>query len=417
VAAQLPPTAHVLNACTDRYRFAVGFAAALVSGRVSLLPSTHTPAVIRELALFAPDAVCLSDDARCDIELPRVAYPETRATLTPQWPSPTIDGGRLAAYVFTSGSTGTPVPHRKTWGRLVQSVRGAAERFGLLDGRSHALVGTVPPQHMYGFESTVLLAMQCGSALTSGRPFFPADIGTALARVPRPRVLITTPVHLRTLINAEIELPALDLVLSATAPLPRNLAQAVERRFGAPLQEIYGSTETGQIASRHTARTPEWQLWSEVSLATLDDRTWASGGHVEQSTPMCDVIEITSGGRFLLHGRTADLVNIAGKRSSLAYLNHQLNAIPGVQDGAFFLRQEPHETDSAVSRVAAVVVAPGLDAAALNEKLRERIDPVFLPRPLLFVERLPRNSTGKLPREALLALLARCTRQAPEQPS
>ena len=53
---------------------------------------------------------------------------------------------------------------------------------------------------------------------------------------------------------------------------------------------------------------------------------------------MCDVIEITGGDEFLLHGRTADLVNIAGKRSSIAYLNAQLNAIPGVIDGAFFLR-------------------------------------------------------------------------------
>jgi acyl-coenzyme A synthetase/AMP-(fatty) acid ligase len=50
------------------------------------------------------------------------------------------------------------------------------------------------------------------------------------------------------------------------------------------------------------------------------------------------------------------------------------------------------------------VVAPTLDAARLLQALRERIDPVFLPRPLLFVTRLPRNGTGKLPQEALRAL-------------
>ncbi|PIQ13537.1 MAG: beta-hydroxyacyl-ACP dehydratase, partial [Hydrogenophilales bacterium CG18_big_fil_WC_8_21_14_2_50_58_12] len=53
---------------------------------------------------------------------------------------------------------------------------------------------------------------------------------------------------------------------------------------------------------------------------------------------------------------------------------------------------------------AACVVAPGMAAAALLAALRERIDPVFLPRPLLFVDALPRNSTGKLPRTALQAL-------------
>ncbi len=403
VAATLPAGGHVLNACADRYRFTVGFAAALAADKVSLLPSTHTPAMIRELSVFAPDVFCLTDDGRCEIDLPRTYYADAPPGY--QWPPPEIDSARLAAYVFTSGSTGTPLPYRKTWGRLAQCVRDGAERFGLLDGRSHSLVGTVPPQHMYGFESTVLLALQAGAALCAERPFYPADICSALACVPRPRILVSTPVHLRTLITSEVDLPALDLILSATAPLSQNLAREVEQRFDTQLQEIYGSTETGQIASRRTADTVEWRLWRDVHLTADTERTWASGGHIEQRTPMCDVIEITSQDRFLLHGRMADLVNIAGKRSSLAYLTHQLNGIPGVLDGAFFLREETADSaTTGITRVAAVVVAPDLDAATLTDHLRKRIDPVFLPRPLLFVDRLPRNATGKLPHAALQAL-------------
>jgi len=203
-------------------------------------------------------------------------------------------------------------------------------------------------------------------------------------------------------------------VLSATAPLPQDLAREVEERFSTELHEIYGSTETGQIATRRTSETLEWRLWKDVRLTPADDRTWASGGHVEQRTAMCDVIEITSDDRFLLHGRLADLVNIAGKRSSLAYLNHQLTAIPGVIDGAFFLPADDRSTSNTtgITRVAAVVVAPGLDATALTEQLRRRIDAVFLPRPLLFVDRLPRNGTGKLPQEALQALVAKSLKRA-----
>ena len=396
----------MLNVCADRYRFTVGFAAALLADKVSLLPSTRAPAVIRELTEFAPDAFCLTDDPRCDIELPRIAYAEAPPGY--RWPAPEIASERLAAYVFTSGSTGTPLPYQKSWGPLVQCVRDGADRFGLLDGRAYSLVGTVPPQHMYGFESTVLLALQTGAALCAERPFYPADICSALACVPRPRILVSTPVHLRTLISAEVDLPAVDFILCATAPLSQNLAREVEQRFDTQLHEIYGSTETGQIATRRTADTVEWRLWREVRLAMEEDRTWAAGGHIEQRTPMCDVIEITSQDRFLLHGRMADLVNIAGKRSSLAYLNHQLNAIPGVLDGVFFLPDETVEASkTGVTRVAAVVVAPELDATSLTEQLRKRIDAVFLPRPLLLVERLPRNSTGKLPHEALQSLVAR----------
>jgi len=406
VGATFPAGTHVLNVCADRYRFTVGFAAALLANKVSLLPSTRTPAMIRELSEFAPDAFCLTDDPRCDLDLPRIAYGE--AAPAHHWPAPEIASEHLAAYVFTSGSTGTPLPYRKTWGRLAQCVRDGAERLGVLDGRSYSLVGTVPPQHMYGFESTVLLALQAGAALCAERPFYPADICSALACVPRPRILVSTPVHLRTLITAEVDLPAVDFILCATAPLSQNLAREVEQRFDTQLQEIYGSTETGQIATRRTADTVEWRLWRDVRLTAEEDRTWATGGHVEQRTPMCDVIEVTAQDRFLLHGRMADLVNIAGKRSSLAYLNHQLNAIPGVLDGVFFLRDESDETSgTGVTRVAAVVVAPDLDAASLTEQLRKRIDAVFLPRPLLFVERLPRNSTGKLPHEDLQSLIAR----------
>ncbi len=58
-----------------------------------------------------------------------------------------------------------------------------------------------------------------------------------------------------------------------------------------------------------------------------------------------------------------------------------------------------------VRRIAALVVAPGRDERELLEALRAGLDPVFLPRPLRRVAALPRNETGKLPRQALEALL------------
>jgi len=406
LAGSLPAGKHVLNVCADRYHFTVGLAACLIAGRVSLLPSTHTPEVIGQLASFAPDAFCLTDDGRCDIGLPRVYYPEALPATDVAWAVPEIPVTQLAAIVFTSGSTGTPLPYKKTWGRLARCVRDGAPRLGLLDGRSHALIGTVPAQHMYGFESTVLLALVSGNAFCAERPFYPADIAGTLAGVPEPRTLVTTPVHLRALIASEIDLPPVELIVSATAPLGQDLAREVEAKFHTRLLEIYGSTETGQIALRRTAESAAWRLWPNVQLKVSNDRVFAQGGHVEQLTEMQDVIEITGDDEFLLHGRTADMVNIAGKRSSFGYLNTQLNAIPGVTDGVFFLR-EGTTGSTGVARLGAVVVAPTLSVAELNEQLRRRIDPVFLPRPLIMVERLPRNATGKLPHGELQHLANR----------
>ncbi|MGD0502903.1 MAG: AMP-binding protein [Steroidobacteraceae bacterium] len=411
LAESLPPGRHLLNACADRYRFAVGLAASLMTGRVSLLPSTHTPEVIRHLLQFAPDAFCLTDDEGCTIDLPRIRYSDAMAAVDSQvrppgtFRVPQIPDDQLAAIVFTSGSTGTPLPYRKTWGRLAGCVRAEAGELKIADGRGFTLIGTVPPQHMYGFESTVLVALQSANAFTAERPFFPADIALAVAEAPRRRALITTPVHLRTLMAAGLPWPALDLIVSATAPLSPELAREAEIRSGAPLLEIYGSTETGQIAIRRTGESEAFRLFPDVRLRADNGQTYAYGGHVEQMTPMCDVIELSGEREFTLHGRTADLVNVAGKRSSFGYLNAQLNAIPGVQDGAFFLRDRDHAGATGIARLAAVAVAPGLSAASLLENLRERIDPVFLPRPLLLVNRLPRNATGKLPHQALEALV------------
>jgi acyl-coenzyme A synthetase/AMP-(fatty) acid ligase len=392
----------------------VGLAASLLSGKVSLLPSTHTPEVVRQLTAFAPDVVCLTDAEDCTIALPRLHYPRDDAPLaaraaTPHGAAaivPQIDEAHLVAYVFTSGSTGTPVPYRKSWGRLAGCVREEASRLGLAGRAPCAIVATVPPQHMYGFESSVLIALCNGYALCAERPFYPADIAAVLGGVPRPRILVSTPVHLRALLASGVALPQTDLIVSSTAPLPQQLAIETEQRFNTELVEIYGATETGEIAARRPTQGPEWRLWPGVTLSPEGETTWAQGGHIEQPTRMCDVLESTGDGRFLLHGRLTDLVNIAGKRSSLAYLNHQLNSIPGVEDGAFFQVEESRASHTGVARVAACVVAPQLGAKRLLEALRQRIDPVFLPRPLLLVARLPRNSTGKLPQEALRSLAA-----------
>ncbi|MCK7496086.1 MAG: hypothetical protein MZW92_37920 [Comamonadaceae bacterium] len=62
LARTLPDRPHILNLCSDRYRFSVGFAAALLRGQVSLLPPNHTPAMVRELLAQYPGLYALSDD-------------------------------------------------------------------------------------------------------------------------------------------------------------------------------------------------------------------------------------------------------------------------------------------------------------------------------------------------------------------
>ncbi len=254
---------------------------------------------------------------------------------------------------------------------------------------------------MFGFESSVLLPLQ-GGALWAGKPFYPADISAALAAVPQPRVLVSTPFHLRTWIDAELECPPLHCVLSATAPLSESLAAAVEKHCTAPLLENYGCTESGQVATRRPTVCGDWRLLDSVRLSQVDGKTWVEGDFIHGRIELGDIIERIDTDRFALRGRSADLINIAGKRTSLAFLNQQLLAIPGVDDGVFL---QPNNDDAdGIGRLGALAVSRELSAAAIVQALRERIDPLFLPRPLYLVERLPRNAAGKLPQRELLAL-------------
>ena len=392
----------MVNLCRDRYHFAVGFAAALCRRQVNLLPPHDAPDMLDQLAIDYPGFYCLTDteapSGRASLQYPAVlVHPGGQ----PQMPRFSTD--QPASVLFTSGSTGRPQPHGRSWGDLVNSALAAGQRLRIASLGEASLLGTVPHQHSYGLESVLMLALQHGLVLHAGRPFFPADVVAALAAAARPRLLVTTPVHLRILLAQPGDLPPLDLLLSATAPLSASLAREAEVRFAAPLHEIYGCSEAGQIATRRTAETEEWRCLDGITLRQDAAGTWASGVPIAMETLLSDAIELHDQEHFRLLGRIADLVNIAGKRASLAHLNHHLNAIEGVLDGTFVATDDEGD---AVSRLVAFAVAPALTAEFILAELRQRIDVAFMPRPLHLVAVLPRNALGKLPREEISRLLA-----------
>ena len=388
LAGRLPPGAHILNLCRDRYRFALGIAAALIAGRVSLLCGDPSPSVVASLLDRYPDTATVGD---------------ADAYRMPDAPAATafaIAGDRLAAIVFTSGSTGAPVAHEKRWAALVARTRAAADRFGLTERSPASVIGTIPPGHMYGLETTVLLPFHAPCATWCGPAFFPADVQAALAAVPAPRILVTTPLQLRSLDT--LAAPALQTIISATAPLDPALAAEAEARWSTDIVEIFGATECGSIATRRTTATDAWTPYPGVTLRQTDAAPCVQAAFTPD-VPLADEIDLAPDGTFRLLGRRTDLVKLGGRRASLAGLNQILTGLDGVRDGIFVV---PDDLDSrSNARLVAVVVAPGRTIPGLLADLRGRIDPVFLPRRVIQVEALPRNSLGKLPRQAVLDLL------------
>tara|TARA_R110002072_G_scaffold65950_23_gene163056 strand:+ start:986 stop:2254 length:1269 start_codon:yes stop_codon:yes gene_type:complete len=410
VAARLGGVPYVINLAACRHHFAVGFASALKVGAITLLPPNRQPGTIVQVAGLYPGCVALCDqplnaellEELCKAGVPLLDITESgQGLLESATDLSSIAADQCAAIVFTSGSTGEPAAVAKPWGALTGAADLIARRF--FSSHAGAVVATVPPQHMYGLETTVVMGLCGGASICATQPFFPADVQAALAAVPAPRTLVTTPVHLRALLRADLSVPQLRQVISATAPLQADQAAEAEARWDCRVMEIYGCSEAGSLASRRTVEGDFWELLDGIRLVQGGEQLQVVAPHLPGPVPLQDRLAPVDDRHFRFLGRGADMLNIAGKRASLAELTARLLAVPGVEDGVIFQRDiaKPGQ-----QRLAALVVSARPPQEILAD-MAVGIDPVFLPRPLRAVESIGRNAVGKVPRAQLLAMLQR----------
>jgi acyl-coenzyme A synthetase/AMP-(fatty) acid ligase len=391
LAQILPSAKHAVNLCENRYLFLVAFCALIVREQCNLLPQNRAKQTQQSLVDTYPETYILHDGISelCHAQ----AIDISEHTLTRDDTSVAeIPLAQLCAIAFTSGSTGQPKPNLKYWRTLRDSTEINAHHMLSEDKRFHALA-TVPAQHMWGLETSALIPLLRPVCTCDAKPLFPQDVLNALNALPSPRALISTPVHLRALIHSGIEFPKIDTILCATAPLPQALARQVEACFQGQLVEVFGCSEVGSMARRETARESDWTLFDGLNLRE-DGHTWhIDAQHLPITVALQDRIEKGEGQRFRLLGRNEDMVEIAGKRGSLQEMNKILADFPGLQDGIVFL---PQQQNQEIQRPAAIVAVDAPDKQALLNHFAERLDRVFLPRPIYFVEALPREENGKL---------------------
>ncbi len=396
----------VCNLCASRSSFLVTLLAALRSARLLILPPSAGNADLAAVLKASPGAVIVVDDPQavpapwrrvtlcvtCPPECKPAHFTATELAWQPAWDA-------TAVLLYTSGSTGAPEPQPKSLRHLVTGARVLGARLSQeIAGGLPAIrriVCSVPPQHMFGLETSVMLPLVHGLPVLDRRPLLPADVREAFSGAEL-GAWIATPLHLRSLVQAVETVPNCSVVIVSTMPLTQTLAQQTEDLVAAPLLEIYGSTETGVLAMRRTARETRWRPVDGVQLESSDAGTQARGSHFASPPTLLDQIRIDEDGRFALLGRQADLIKIAGRRASLARLNLLLQELPGLEDGVFYLPAGGNPTERLC-----LIHSGTLDRAATNGWLRTQLDPVFLPRTLIRVDRLPRSDNGKLPRQAL----------------
>ena len=404
----LMPHDAVCNMSGRRYDFMVLLSAAMLNGQTTVLPSSRAPRAVE--AAVADWSSVLFAESLADLPLPDPATVPAAGidALAGQLP---LAPGKV--HVFTSGSTGASVRHVKTWDILAGGAKLTAEvieRAGLNPNRT-AIVGTTPHQHMFGLEAAVFTGLAHGYCLYDAPVFYPADLESLVARTEalgiRDLVLVTSPPHLKFLEEVLRQTPQVRCIISATAPLHRDIAVRLEADGDRQVFEIYGSTETGSLAWRRTAASEMWTPLEGFRLTQGGDGWFADAPHLAAGAVLGDDIELCDDGRFRLLGRRGDMVRIAGKRQSLGALNAALSAMPRIRDGVVI-----RETVDGEDRLRVLVVldpSGAMDSRALRQAvrahMREHFDPVFVPRRIHIVDRLPRGGTGKISASDLAALV------------
>jgi acyl-coenzyme A synthetase/AMP-(fatty) acid ligase len=442
LASIIPKHHYVLNLYDDRYYFLLGFLLALKQQSISLFPSTVTTYTLKYLKEYYHDMVIFSDSSLKTDNNEYYNLAEILSTISTS-SAKRVDSAiyeieltQYIAIVFTSGTTGQPKPYTKQWQDLLCITRLLAKK--LLPTAKittlRAILATVPAQHMYGLEFSIIMALQQGLLIHANKPFFPQDITSDLEQLADyahqhdqsiATTLITTPLHLKACIKTNIVLPGVKQFISATAPLEFELANLCVTHYDASILEIFGCTEVGSIAWRETIHEKKWTVLDDIYLEAIPHkeikRNTYKYSDVQINTNRSikhfifnDIIELLDSKHFILKGRKEDLINLAGKRTSLAYLNYHLQSYPELKDACYF----QDESSSTIRLVAFIVLKITVLKTtklkiseekkliiALNNFLKKRMDAIFLPKKIYIIKQLPRNKTGKLPILALKKLL------------
>jgi len=402
----LPDNAHVINLCENRYLFLVAVCAGILRDQVTLLPPNANVETQNKLSQRYANTYVLHDGAievSSEVESLSLAEcslldrSETLDTI------PMIPMDQLVVISFTSGSTGDSKPNLKTWRALTVSTEINRQHM-IPQDKPYTILATVPGQHMWGFETSVLMALYTEACMVDAKPFYPKDIQLLLEKIPEPRVLVSAPIHLKALVSSGVSFPNVDITLCATSPLSKELAQQTEALFSGRLHEVYGCSEVGSMALRKTAIEEEWTIFKGIDFEKNND-----GGefinvktqHLLNDHRLNDRLELIGDRQFKFLGRATDMVDIAGKRGSLAELNQIMLNYEGVADGAIIFPEQ----QKAIPRIVAVLVLKkGYDKAQFKTYFSQQVDAAFVPRKIFLVEKMPRESTGKLPAKKIIAL-------------
>ncbi|MCC7350446.1 MAG: AMP-binding protein [Phycisphaerales bacterium] len=355
------------------------------------------------------------------------------AALKPKFPSPKADD--LAVLLYTSGTSGSPKGVMLTHGNLQSDVDGAIESAQLK--HQHRFLGVIPLFHAFGFTAMMLAPIQLGATIHYIARF--SAVATVQAiREHQASLLFGVPsmfgamLHLK---NASAEdFRSIYAIISGGEPLPRALADAFEQRFGVPLYEGYGLSETSPVVALNSPRehragsvgkplsSVQVKITDEAGNALSTDEigeVWLKGPMImkgyfnlprETAAALTadgylrtgDLGRLDRDGFLYITGRKKEMISIAGEKVYPREIEDILLKHPEIAEAVVLGKK-----DAARGEVIVAFVRPKPEQAIKPDQVRDFCRQQGLaqwkcPREVIVMDDFPRSATGKVLKRALL---------------
>lgn len=346
------------------------------------------------------------------------------------------DPEKLAALLYTSGTSGRPRAAMLTHRALLANIDQAADVQPPMIHGDDVVLGVLPLFHVYGLNAVLGSVLRHRAKLIIAPTFDPEGTLDLIDDEAISVVPIAPPVfaHWLPLEDLAERVQPVRLMLSGSAPLSKQVIDRFTDLTGIPVHQGYGLTEAAPVVTSTLASTAgavgsvgaaldgvELRLLDEQGLdvegedpgeilvrgANLFSGYWpdgADGPDDEGWWRTGDVGFLDAAGDLFLVDRLKELIIVSGFNVYPHEVEAVLRTVDGVA-GSAVIGVPDEQTGEAV---VAYVVAPGRDpdevVADVRDRCAQQLARFKLPQRVEVVDELPQTPTGKVQKGRLRGL-------------
>jgi acyl-coenzyme A synthetase/AMP-(fatty) acid ligase len=260
-------------------------------------------------------------------------------------------------------------------------------------------MATIPPYHIYGLLFSIVLPLISAATVVGETPSFPNEIAQ-VAEERKVTIMASVPAHYRALREIKKDM-SLRLAFSSAGMLDAADNEAFCRKYKTGVVEVYGSTETGGIATRNRHLGEEYfSPFATIDWKISAGRLAVHSPYISPDLPVDedgffttnDRVEAKGINEFFLKGRADTVTKVGGKRVDLEEIRALVKNVPGVVDCAVIALPESGGREH---RIGALIEGDNFDMEMIRKTLVDSLEPYAQPRYMKKVERIPMQKNGK----------------------